>query len=80
MGPLSAGSHHDPHSATSLEHLFIEEYLHEMGTSLREAHSLPHDEYHRLMCKAVTYAALRLAEVEAHKLGPHHPRVSDHFH
>lgn len=80
MGPISAWTHHDLHSASSLEHYFIEEYLHNLGTSLHEAHRLPHDEYSRLMCKAVTYAALRLAEVEVHTHGPHLPPGSAHFH
>jgi hypothetical protein len=48
-----------------LERAFIEEYLREQGYELRTLHELPADRIKFLLREAATYAAGRLAEVEA---------------
>lgn len=48
-----------------LERQLIDEFLQSKGTTLQEARRLPAEEYSRLMRQAVTYAALRLTEIEA---------------
>ena len=48
-----------------LELLYIDEYLHEIGYSMRELDALPEKEATRLMTEASQYASLKLAELES---------------
>ncbi len=47
-----------------LGRFYIEEYLKERGHTWESAHALPPAESRRLCIDAVTYAAVKLAEVE----------------
>jgi hypothetical protein len=48
-----------------LERAFIDEYLRNQGKDLRTLHELPAEQIRSLLKEAATYAAGRLAEVEA---------------
>ncbi len=50
---------------SALERKLIEEYLQEKGYTWESVHTLPEEEYHRLMTEACKYASLKLAEVES---------------
>jgi hypothetical protein len=50
---------------TTLEKLYIEEYLKEKGLTLEKLHQLPRSEAQRYMREACLYASLKLAEVES---------------
>jgi hypothetical protein len=48
-----------------MEKMFLEEYLHAQGYSLKELHNLPEEKARGLMTKASQYASLKLAQVES---------------
>jgi hypothetical protein len=52
----------DPHSA--LERALIDEFLAERGHTLRSTDWLPLQERRELLCRAMSYATQRLAEIE----------------
>jgi len=53
------------HPKIDLEMLYIDEYLHEKGYSIKELNALPELEATRLMIEASQYASLKLAELES---------------
>lgn len=50
---------------TTLEQLFITEFLKEKGVTLETLRQLPPEEAHKYMRQACLYASLKLAEVES---------------
>jgi hypothetical protein len=53
------------HPKIDLERLYIDEYLHEKGYSIKELNALPELDATRLMIEASQYASLKLAELES---------------